>query len=249
MAIAARPSGKTIRRDFVLCRSSVRALLSWEQSSFAQRRLLRRTSAGHPSRGSRAHRMPLQALRRLHSWRRKVEACLQEQEVRMMLGAPIGIQPRRWFSAASVHHGHDGSVGKDDRKLRSFPRRRSHMAPRTLICFALVLATVFLSISTARIEWRRWLSSCSRWACVALPRIVHRRAARVALLPEDDFNIFVSVTCTSCTNGSIRLAGRPRCARDGEAADTPRTRPRNVRGTVAERRCHGSPAYAARRCQ
>ena len=36
---------------------------------------------------------------------------------------------------------------------------------------------------TTWIEWRRWLS-CSRWACVALPRIVHRRGARVAPLPE-----------------------------------------------------------------
>ena len=43
----------------MLCRSSVRALLSWEQSSFAQRRLLPKTSAGPPSRGSHAHPMPL----------------------------------------------------------------------------------------------------------------------------------------------------------------------------------------------
>jgi hypothetical protein len=39
------------------------------------------------------------------------------------------------------------SVGKDDRKMRSFPRRRSQMAPRTLIYFGLVLATAVLSIS------------------------------------------------------------------------------------------------------
>jgi hypothetical protein len=54
------------------------------------------------------------------------------------------------------------------------------MAPRTLIYFALVLATVFLSISQHGLnEWRRWLS-CSRRACFALPPIsaVHRDAWR-----------------------------------------------------------------------
>src|ERR1700719_2788296 len=65
---------------------------------------------------------------------------------------PLVLGADRYSAKALVQrrkrpHGHDGSVGKDDRKLRSFPRRRSHMAPRTLIYFALVLATVFLSIS------------------------------------------------------------------------------------------------------
>lgn len=146
MAIAARPSGKTIRGDFVLCRSSVRALLSWEQSSFAQRRLLHRTSAGHPSRGSRAHRMPLGSA---------PSTFLTAERLKPVSGAgspPLVLGADRYSAKALVQrrkrpHGHDGSVGKDDRKLRSFPRRRSHMAPRTLIYFALVLATVFLSIS------------------------------------------------------------------------------------------------------
>jgi hypothetical protein len=44
----------------------------------------------------------------------------------------------------------DRSPGKDDRKVLAngvHSRRRSHMAPRAFIYFALVLATVVLSIS------------------------------------------------------------------------------------------------------
>jgi hypothetical protein len=50
---------------------------------------------------------------------------------------------------------------------------------------------------------------------------------------RDDFIIFVSVTCVLCQRVH-QVGGSASVLETIEAADTPRTLPRNVRGTVAE---------------
>ena len=109
----------------------------------------------------------------------KVKLSVESGESHPQCWVPIGVEQRRWFSAASVHMAMMGALAKTTSNFASIPTTEVTHGTTDIDLLRASASDCLPFNLTTRIEWRRWLS-CSRWACVALPRIVHRRAARVA---------------------------------------------------------------------